>query len=74
MHLGLEDHDPHEARAMLGEDAIIGVTCHTSLERARSLAGNPADYVAFGRFFPSPKARFVTSRSTPSSFQPLVGS
>ena len=53
VHLGLEDHDPHEARAMLGKDAIIGVTCHTSLERARSLAGNPADYVAFGRFFPS---------------------
>ncbi|TDT44610.1 thiamine-phosphate diphosphorylase [Halospina denitrificans] len=53
VHLGLEDHDPHEARAMLGEDAIIGVTCHQSLERARALAGNPADYVAFGRFFPS---------------------
>ena len=53
VHLGLEDHNPHEARAMLGEDAIIGVTCHTSLERARALAGKPADYVAFGRFFPS---------------------
>lgn len=53
VHLGLEDHDPHDARAMLGEQAIIGVTCHTSLERARALAGNPADYVAFGRFFPS---------------------
>lgn len=53
VHLGMEDHDPHEARAMLGDEAIIGVTCHASLERARSLAGDPADYVAFGRFFPS---------------------
>ena len=53
VHLGLEDHDPLDARRLLGDNAIIGVTCHTSLERARSLAGNPADYVAFGRFFPS---------------------
>lgn len=53
VHLGLEDHDPHEARAMLGDEAIIGATCHASLERAREVAGNPADYVAFGRFYPS---------------------
>ena len=53
VHVGLEDTDPHEARALLGEDAIIGVTCHASLEQARAMAGNPADYVAFGRFFPS---------------------
>ena len=53
VHLGVDDKDPHQARALLGKNAIIGITCHTSIERARHFAGDPADYVAFGRFFPS---------------------
>jgi thiamine-phosphate pyrophosphorylase len=54
VHLGEEDGDVAAARAVLGEDAIIGVSCYDSLARARELAATGADYIAFGAFFPSP--------------------
>jgi thiamine-phosphate pyrophosphorylase len=54
VHLGEEDGDVAAARAVLGENAIIGVSCYDSLERARQLAAAGADYIAFGAFFPSP--------------------
>lgn len=53
VHLGQEDASPREARQLLGPDAIIGVTCHASLDLAREATRAGADYVAFGRFFPS---------------------
>lgn len=53
VHLGQEDGSPREARAILGPDAIIGVTCHASLTLAQQAVEQGADYVAFGRFFPS---------------------
>lgn len=54
VHLGEDDGDLAAARALLGQDAIIGVSCYDSLERARQLATAGADYIAFGAFFPSP--------------------
>lgn len=54
VHLGASDGDLAAARATLGPDAIIGVSCYNSLERARELAAAGADYLAFGAFFPSP--------------------
>ncbi len=54
VHLGEDDGDIAAARAELGPDAIIGVSCYDSLERARQLAQDGADYLAFGAFFPSP--------------------
>jgi thiamine-phosphate pyrophosphorylase len=54
VHLGEDDGDLAAARAVLGPDAIIGVSCYDSLERARELAAAGADYLAFGAFFPSP--------------------
>ena len=33
--------------------AIIGVSCYNSLQRAHAAAAAGADYIAFGRFFPS---------------------
>jgi thiamine-phosphate pyrophosphorylase len=53
VHLGQEDCSPEEARALLGNDAIIGVTCHDSLQLAQQAVAAGANYVAFGRFFPS---------------------
>lgn len=53
VHLGQSDADPLEARRRLGPDAIIGVTCHASLDLAHAATQAGADYVAFGRFFPS---------------------
>jgi len=54
VHLGEDDADPVAARTRLGDDAIIGVSCYDSIERARRLASSGADYLAFGAFFPSP--------------------
>ncbi|MGN6518977.1 MAG: thiamine phosphate synthase [Dokdonella sp.] len=54
VHLGEDDAEPAEARARLGAQAIVGVSCYDSLERARHYAAAGADYLAFGAFFASP--------------------
>lgn len=53
LHLGRDDLGLGEARRTLGSNAIIGVSCYNELERARQAQAAGADYVAFGRFFPS---------------------
>lgn len=53
VHLGAADPPIAAARARLGPDAIIGVTCSGSLARAEAAAAAGASYVAFGRFYPS---------------------
>lgn len=53
VHLGRDDPSLTSARRLLGADAIIGVSCYNELERALSAEQAGADYVAFGRFFPS---------------------
>lgn len=60
VHLGHDDGDIEEARALLGPRVLIGVSCYNEFARAEAAARAGADYVAFGRFFPSrtkPKAR-----------------
>lgn len=53
VHLGQGDGSVAEVRKMLGDSAIIGVTCHSDLELARRARDEGASYVAFGRFFSS---------------------
>lgn len=53
VHLGKTDSDIASARARLGRQAVIGVSCYNDLERALTAQAQGADYVAFGRFFPS---------------------
>jgi len=53
VHLGKDDADLRSARSLLGSGAIIGVSCYNNLALARRAARLGADYVAFGRFFPS---------------------
>ncbi|MFZ2726965.1 MAG: thiamine phosphate synthase [Methylococcaceae bacterium] len=53
VHLGKDDGDIERARAVLGKEAIIGVSCYNSVERALTAQAQGATYVAFGRFFPS---------------------
>ena len=61
VHVGQEDAPYAEARALLGPDKIVGVTCHDSRHLAIEAAEAGADYVAFGAFFPTatkePKTR-----------------
>lgn len=63
VHLGEGDADIASARQALGADAIIGVSCYDSPQRAREAAAAGAHYLAFGAFFPSttkPGARHAT--------------
>ncbi|MGQ0699488.1 MAG: thiamine phosphate synthase [Panacagrimonas sp.] len=63
VHLGLDDLPVNEARARLGPDRIVGVTCADSLARVRAAGESGVDYVALGAFFPSrtkPDARHAT--------------
>jgi len=53
VHLGQDDGDPREARALLGPGAQIGVTVHDSRHLAMEAGEAGADYVAFGAFFPT---------------------
>ncbi|MBS0216473.1 MAG: thiamine phosphate synthase [Proteobacteria bacterium] len=67
VHLGEDDGAITEARARLGDDAIIGASCYDRIDLARNAVAQGADYIAFGALFPSPtkpKAR----RATPELF------
>jgi len=53
VHVGPEDTSYAEARALLGPERIVGVTCRDSRHDAIEAAEAGADYVAFGAFFPT---------------------
>jgi thiamine-phosphate pyrophosphorylase len=53
VHLGQSDGGVAEARALMGREAQIGVTCHDSRHLAMEAGEAGADYVAFGAFFPT---------------------
>jgi thiamine-phosphate pyrophosphorylase len=52
-HVGQEDMPATQARALMGRDATMGVTCKDSRDLAMQAGEDGADYVAFGAFFPS---------------------
>ena len=60
VHLGKEDDSITIARQRLGNHAIIGVSCYNSVEDAHEAEQQGADYVAFGRFFPSSSKPLAT--------------
>jgi len=53
VHLGSDDADISSARAILGEQAIIGISCYNQLSLALDAVKAGTNYVAFGRFFNS---------------------
>ncbi len=62
VHLGKDDHSFDNAKHLLGSDSIVGISCYSSLEKAKAAQHLGATYVAFGRFFPSkskPEAPFA---------------
>jgi thiamine-phosphate pyrophosphorylase len=65
VHIGQEDAGYADARAALGKDRIVGVTCHDSKDLAFAAAEAGADYVAFGAFFPSTTKTAPKSHATP---------
>lgn len=64
VHLGMDDMDIAEARAIVGEDMIIGATCKNSRHQAMIAGEAGADYVAFGAFYPS-ATKADTTRAEP---------
>jgi thiamine-phosphate pyrophosphorylase len=63
VHMGQTDGSLTDARGLLGRKAIVGATCHGSLEMAEKAKTDGATYIAFGRFFNSttkPGASAVT--------------
>lgn len=53
VHIGQEDAPYAQARAAMGAERIVGVTCHDSRHLAMEAAEAGADYIAFGAFFPT---------------------
>jgi len=52
-HVGQDDMPARAARAALGPELTLGVTCHASRDLAMQAGEDGADYVAFGAFYPS---------------------
>ena len=52
-HVGQSDMAVADARALLGEEAVIGATAHNSRHDGMLACEAGADYVAFGAFFPT---------------------
>lgn len=53
VHIGQDDSPYAEARAAIGANGIVGITCHDSRHLAMEAGERGADYVAFGAFFPT---------------------
>lgn len=64
VHLGREDMGLRAARALIGDNKLIGVSCYNELERALAAERDGADYIAFGSFFPS-RTKPQAVRATP---------
>src|SRR5260221_9248971 len=63
VHVGQDDLDPEQARAVIGPDRWVGVSTH-SLEQFRKAAASSADYIAVGPIFQT------SSKANPD---PVVG-
>ncbi len=53
VHVGQEDMQAKQARALLAPGLTLGVTCKGSRDLAMAAGEDGADYVAFGAFYPS---------------------
>ena len=65
VHVGQDDMPYAQARAAVGTDRIVGVTCHNSRHLAMLAGEAGADYVAFGAFFPT-TTKTAKSKAAPS--------
>ena len=64
VHVGQEDTPYPDARALVGDEGIIGVTCKADRDLAFEAGDAGADYVAFGAFFPSTTKKITTPAVT----------
>ena len=53
VHIGRADGSAAEARAIIGNTKLIGVSCYDDIKMAHRAQQQGVDYIAFGSFFPS---------------------
>ena len=80
VHLGQNDASVQAARAQLGNNAIVGVSCYNQLDFAVKAQNDGASYVAFGALFKSstkPNAKHcplsIVTRAKKQLHLPIVG-
>jgi thiamine-phosphate pyrophosphorylase len=61
VHIGDDDMGIIEAKNIVGDDAIIGVSCYNDIKKAQKMQQQGVSYVAFGRLFPSTTKPFASS-------------
>jgi len=61
VHIGQDDMSYEAARAIVGDDRIVGVTCKDSRHLSMTAAEEGANYVAFGAFFPTKTKETTTA-------------
>ncbi|NEX91617.1 thiamine phosphate synthase [Caulobacter sp. 17J65-9] len=66
VHIGQGDASFADARKAVGQNGMVGVTCHDSRHLAMEAAEAGADYVAFGAFFPT------TTKEAPTRAEPEI--
>jgi len=54
VHLGGDDASIKNAREILGDNSIIGVSCYNQIDRGQKAVENGADYVVFGTPYHTP--------------------
>ena len=71
VHLGQGDTSVAEARAILGPDAVIGISTHDADELQRALADG-CDYVGVGSVFPTTTKGSPVKVGSPAELAPLA--
>jgi len=67
VHLGEQDFPPKEARALLGDELLIGLSTHDMPGVARSLE-QPVDYLGYGPVFPSATKGYNNARGAETAW------
>lgn len=79
VHLGKDDDDPEDVRALLEPSMLLGVSCYADLNRAQQMIELGVDYIAFGSMFssgtkpqapPAPLAILTEARLLAGVFEP----
>ena len=60
VHLGKDDTSCEQARALFGQQMIIGISCYNDLNRAIAAEKTGANYIAFGACFPTSTKKNTT--------------
>lgn len=67
VHLGAEDLPPAEARALLGDELLIGLSTHSMADIARS-HDEPVDYLGYGPVFASATKGYSEARGAETAW------